>query len=58
MIDKADAIFFMEQKHLDIVRKRFTLGEQTIGVLDIEDLYPLNDPELIEILRVSLAGYL
>lgn len=58
LIDWADVIFLMERRHKEIVKQRFQLAEQELIVLDIEDTYPYNDPELIEILRVSLAGYL
>jgi predicted protein tyrosine phosphatase len=58
LIDWADVLFFMERKHLDIVKQRFNTNSQTIIVLDIEDNYQFNDPELVEILKVSLAEYL
>jgi predicted protein tyrosine phosphatase len=58
LIDWADVLFFMERKYLDIVKQRFNINSQTIIVLDIEDNYQFNDPELVEILKVSLAEYL
>ncbi len=58
MINWADFIFLMERKHLDIVKQRFLLTTQTLAVLDIEDNYLFGDPELIEILKVSLTEYL
>ncbi len=48
----------MERKHLDIVRQGFQPDKQTIVVLDIEDHYQFNDPELVEILETSLTEYL
>ena len=57
MIDWADVLFVMERKHLDIIRQRFLLADQTLVVLDIEDNYAFGDPELIEILSVSLTEY-
>jgi predicted protein tyrosine phosphatase len=58
MIDWADEIFVMEYKHRDIVKQNFRLNGKTLRVLDIEDLYQFNDPELVEILQASLAEYL
>ena len=58
LIDWADVLFFMEQKHLDIVKQRYTLDDQKTVVLDIEDNYQFNDPELIDILRGALSEYL
>lgn len=58
MMDWADVIFVMESKHRDLLKQRFTLTSKTLIVLDIEDHYQFNDPELVEILRTSLAGYL
>jgi predicted protein tyrosine phosphatase len=58
LIDWADVLFFMERKHLDIVKQRFQSENQTIIVLDIEDNYQCNDPDLIEILKASLSDYL
>ncbi len=58
LIDWADVLFFMERKHLDIVKQRFQLDKQAIVVLDIEDKYQFNDPELVEILKVTLSEYL
>lgn len=58
LIDWADVLFFMERKHLDIVKQRFQLDNQTVIVLDIEDNYLFNDPELLEILKVTLSEYL
>ena len=58
MIDWADVIFVMEGKHRDIIRQRFRFSDQNIIVLDILDDYQFGDAELIDILRLSLAGYL
>jgi predicted protein tyrosine phosphatase len=58
MIDWADAIFVMERKHRDIITKRFIISDQPVIVLEIPDDYRFGDPELIEILKVSLADYL
>jgi predicted protein tyrosine phosphatase len=48
----------MERKHRDIIKQRFDLSGKEIIVLDIEDNYQFNDPELVEILQSALAEYL
>lgn len=58
LIHWADVILVMESKHRDIIRQRFDFTEQPIIVLDIADDYKFNDPELIEILKLSLTEYL
>lgn len=58
MIDWADVLFVMERKHRDTIRERFIISNQPIVVLEIPDEYQFGDPELIEILKVSLADYL
>jgi len=57
MLDWADTIFVMERKHRDILKQRFDLSGKELVVLDIDDNYQFNDPELVEILRVTLAEY-
>ena len=56
----ADIIFVMEQKHRDILRQEFPaiVREKRVVVLDIEDNYKFNDPELIDILKICLVDYL
>ncbi|MFB9841362.1 low molecular weight protein tyrosine phosphatase family protein [Mucilaginibacter ginsenosidivorans] len=58
LIDWADVIFFMERRHKEMVAERFGLAGKKIIVLDIEDDYPFNDPELIGILKSALIDYL
>ncbi len=58
IIDWADVIFVMGNKHRSIIRQRFDFTDQTIIVLDIADVYQFGDAELIEILNLSLADYL
>jgi predicted protein tyrosine phosphatase len=58
MIDRADVIFVMERKHKQLLHQRFQLSGKQLVILDIEDNYQLNDPELIEILRNVLSDYL
>jgi predicted protein tyrosine phosphatase len=57
LIDWADVIFFMERKHKVIVIERFQLSDQKLIILNIEDNYPFNDPELIDILKAVLSEY-
>ncbi|WP_295649827.1 protein tyrosine phosphatase [uncultured Mucilaginibacter sp.] len=56
----ADVIFVMERKHRDMLKQRFTstIAGKEMVVLDIEDHYQFNDPELVVILQVALAKYL
>ena len=58
MIDRADVIFVMEHKHKELLKQRFQLNGKQLIVLEIEDNYRFNDPELVEILRVVLSDYL
>jgi predicted protein tyrosine phosphatase len=58
MLDWADVVFVMEYKHRDMVKQHFALHGHRLVVLDIEDIYPFNDPELIKILNAALAEYL
>lgn len=60
MISWADVIFVMERKHRQILKQLFPEGisDKTLVILDIEDSYQLNDPELIAILKASLHNYL
>lgn len=58
LIDWTDIIFLMERKHLDIIRRRFDVTKQELIVLNIEDEYQFADPELIELLKMSLINYL
>ncbi len=60
LIDWADVIFVMERKHRDILKQRFAsaIAGKEIIVLDIEDNYQFNDPELIALLQDALADYL
>ena len=48
----------MERKHRDIIKQRFLFENQPIIILEIEDNYQFGDAELIEILKISLGGYL
>ena len=48
----------MERKHRDIIKQRFLFENQPIIILEIGDSYQFGDTELVEILKLSLAGYL
>ena len=58
LIDWADVIFFMERRHKEMVAERFSLTAQKLIMLDIEDDYQFNDPELISILKIALTDFL
>lgn len=58
MIDRADVIFVMERKHKQLLSQRFDISGKQLIVLDIEDNYQFNDPELIELLKEALREYL
>lgn len=58
MLEWADHVFVMEEKHRDIIRKH-TDGryDRKIEVLGIRDVYKYMQPELIEILEEKCGGY-
>jgi predicted protein tyrosine phosphatase len=60
LISWADVIFVMERRHKEILCQNFpsSLQNKTVVVLNIEDNYRFNDPELVEILRTGLSEYL
>lgn len=58
MIDQADVIFVMERKHKDLLKQRFDITGKQLFILDIEDDYQFNDPDLITILERILKDYL
>jgi len=58
LIERADVIFAMENKHRDILKQRFNTSKKKIIVLNIEDNYPFNDPALVELLQFALQDYL
>jgi predicted protein tyrosine phosphatase len=43
---------------MDMIRQRFSFDQQQLVLLDIEDNYQFNDPELIDILKINLNNYL
>jgi predicted protein tyrosine phosphatase len=58
LIDWADMIFVMENKHKVLLKQRFALANKQLIVLDIEDNYRFGDAELIEIIKNALSDYL
>lgn len=60
MLNWADMIFVMEERHKDRLLQDFEheLTNKEIIVLGIEDVYTYMDPELIEILKISVQVYL
>ena len=58
MIDRAEVIFVMERKHQQLLKQRFDITGKQLIVLDIEDNYQFNDPELVVILEEALREYL
>jgi predicted protein tyrosine phosphatase len=57
-LDWADVIYCMEDRHADAIRERFgDIDGKQIIVLDIPDKFRLDDPNLIEMLRLELAEH-
>ncbi|WP_295767395.1 protein tyrosine phosphatase [uncultured Mucilaginibacter sp.] len=56
----ADVVFVMGRKHKQLLQQRFAevIIEKEVVVLDIEDNYQYNDPELVAYLSNALKPYL
>ena len=56
----ADAIFVMEAKHRDYLRRQFpeALAGKRLICLRIPDDYTYNDPDLIDLLKASLSPHI
>lgn len=56
----ADMIFVMEKKHRQRLSDKFAneIAGKAIIILDIEDDYEYMDPELIEMIQLSVDPYL
>jgi len=54
----ADKIFVMEQHNKEKIIEDFPEAKQKIKVLEVFDLYPHGDSELVEILKKKLKRYL
>lgn len=58
-IEWADVIFCMENKQKDMIKQRFpNIALPPLYVLDIENRYQFMDPELVDLLHLSLEKYL
>lgn len=57
LINWADMIFVMEKHHKEVLKRIDPEAEKKIIVLDIEDHYLRNDPELASILKEKLSKY-
>ena len=60
LITWADQIFVMEKEHKRRIMDRYgaSLHDKPIIVLDIADDYQYMDPELIEVIKLSVRPYL
>ncbi|MBD3253382.1 phosphotyrosine protein phosphatase [Candidatus Pacearchaeota archaeon] len=58
LIKWADKIFVMEKVHKKFITDKVPDAENKIEVLWVPDVYPKNDPKLIEILKKKLKNYL
>ena len=58
LIDWADVIFVMEERHKETLRQIDREAQTKIIVLGIDDNYSKNDPELIGILKERLSKYI
>lgn len=58
VVQWADKIYVMEEHHKNSILKDFPEVNKKINVLDIIDVYPHGDSELVEILKEKLKRYL
>ena len=60
LVTWADLIFVMEKKHKERLGEKFRalVDSKKIVILDIQDDFKYMDPELIEILKVSVTPHL
>ena len=57
LIQWADKIFVMEEEHREIIVRQYPEAASKINVLDIEDNYYRDDPQLKAILKEKLESY-
>ena len=57
LIDWADTVFVMEEHHKEALKAIDPAAEKKIVVLDINDQYLRNDPELVMVLKEKLSKY-
>lgn len=58
LIDWADKIFCMQELHKEIVLEIQPKAKDKVIVLNIEDSYFKNDPELIKLLKEKVGKYI
>jgi predicted protein tyrosine phosphatase len=60
LIDWADVLFFMERKHKELLKQHhiINIAGKPLVILEIEDIYPYGNSELVEILKRALEDYL
>ncbi len=60
LLNWAEIIFVMEKRHKERLNDKFgvLLEKKELIILDIADDYKYMDPELIEILKISVSPYL
>jgi len=57
LVQWADKIFVMEEKHKEFIAQKHPEAKSKIIVLDIEDNYSRDDPQLKAILKEKLESY-
>jgi len=60
LVNWANVIFVMERRHKILLQQKFgfAMAGKQVVILDIEDIYPYGDEELVAILKSTLANYL
>lgn len=58
LIDWADIIFAMEDYHKEVIVSLKPEAENKTIVLNVPDIYPRNDPNLIKILKERISEHL
>lgn len=60
LINWADHIIVMDERtdgHKSYLKDNFDLGDRSVYIFDIPDIYPKNDPELIDLLEDKLTAF-
>jgi predicted protein tyrosine phosphatase len=58
LVDWADQVLVMEEVHRDAVLELSPRAAGKVVVLGIPDIYPRDDPELIQILKAKISEHL
>jgi len=58
LVDWADIIFAMEEKHKEAILAISPEAKDKVIVLNVPDIYGRNDPELVRILEEKLSRHL